>query len=500
MKSNDSNSVLVMVVDDQFGSPDDPASRISAYKVWLQKIRDLHTGKWSYDIQYCFDITDVAKIVAKPGQPLLAIVDMVLEGDAWSAESVTRLDQMLSEQNWPLIFVSGKFGDGRAIERVNSLVRSLKVHVPFHLFTWTEIQNVADGTEAGNHALIVDTVLGRANDQDIQFNKMPDDPIDIVHITDTHFGKAHWDIGALIKLRHLRESKSLSQADFLAITGDIANRCLPSEYEQAAAYFAALAHHRIVAKTEAGLSKHRVFLCPGNHDFSRPLALAANISGEGKYVVVDKEIEENGWIRRYSWAPYYEFETRIAGHTRAWVADPGYRINATFATAGLLVLELNVERYGIKNYQEGFTETQLRNAINAAVSEVDRIRKPSDCVLVLAHRDESEQWSTLAQMIQTNLDGLATPGPLIFLCGHEHNSEVRPFLNSRGLLVRGGPPVKGPPTPEGTLPVVNCVRLKRAGGVVSGVKVHQFHLQATTWLESPDSPVEVEYRGGKWRT
>jgi hypothetical protein len=102
-------------------------------------------------------------------------------------------------------------------------------------------------------------------------------------------------------------------------------------------------------------------------------------------------------------------------------------------------------------------------------------------------------------MIQSNLQGLAGEGPLLFICGHEHSSEVVPGLKDKALFVRGVPPSGGPTLPGQVLPMVNCIRFNRSGGIVKGVEVHQFHQHASGWQVDVDGPRSYEYSSGKWR-
>ncbi|HNY46052.1 MAG TPA: metallophosphoesterase [Casimicrobium sp.] len=498
MSNTDSTPVLVMIVDDQLESAKPEDARLDIYKKWLKHVSDVHHGKWTFDFHYCSGLDDVAKVVVAPGQPYLSIVDMVLEGVSWPTTAVDLLNDKLLDEKWPMILVSGKFDSPEAIVRVNRLIGKLDKATPCQFLTWTTIKRATDGFDADNVAFIVGAVLSRARNQDLRFKKGLDDPIDILHITDPHFGKATWDVGALISLRRAREVSGLAAADFLAITGDVADRGTPAQYQQAYEYFEALANNRVVERVDSGLPKDRVFMCPGNHDFSRPIALAANISNTLPYAVTVSISSESEWIRPYSWTPYYEFETKMTGQTHKWIINPGFRVNTRFASSGLIILELNVERYAIEDYQDGIAEADLRASINAAVAAVENARKNSECVLVLAHRHESNAWLQLSQMIQSNLQGLATAGPLVFLCGHEHSPEVSTALSERALFVRGVPPNSGPTLPKLILPMINCVRLLRKNGAVVGAEVQQFHQQATAWLVDDEGPKRYDYRGGKW--
>ncbi|TVO59194.1 metallophosphoesterase family protein [Denitromonas ohlonensis] len=499
MKDTQGGAVLVMVVDDQLNAEREENSRKKIYERWFAQVSEFHRGKWTFDVHYCATLDAVARIEVSAGQPFLAVVDMVLDGAAWSPKCVNQLDQKLLDERWPLLLVSARFDSNEAIERANRLLGKGSDLAPFQFLTWSSISRAVDGVEQSEVAFIIGALLGRARGQDLRFSKGSDEAIEILHITDPHFGKATWDVGSLISLRLARQKFGLNMADFLAITGDIADQGNPTQYKLAKEYFVALVHNRVVTGVETGIARDRVFVCPGNHDFSRPVALSANISASAPYEVKPSILNGNEWMRNFAWKAYLDFEADVTEHSVDWILNPGYRLNTRFLSSGLVVLELNVERYEIDSYQVGVSEEDLRRTINAAVTAVSAVRRKSECLLVLAHRHESNIWLGLSQMIQNNLMGLAGEGPLVFVCGHEHSADVVPSLRDKALFVRGVPPSPGPVLPEQVLPMVNCIRFNRSEGRVKGVEVHQFHQHATDWQVSAHGPRSYGYSSGKWR-
>jgi len=499
MKDTQTGAVLVMIVDDQLNCEREEDGRKKTYEKWFVQVSEFHRGKWTFDVHYCATLDAVAKIEVSAGQPFLAVIDMVLDGAAWSPKCVSRLDQKLLDERWPLLLVSARFDSNEAIERANRLLGKGNELAPFQFLTWSSISRAVDGVEQSEVAFIIGALLARARGQDLRFTKGPDDEIEILHITDPHFGKATWDVGSLISLRLARQKCGLNMADFLAITGDIADQGNPTQYQLAKEYFAALVHNRVVAGVETGVARDRVFVCPGNHDFSRSVALAANISASSPYKVELTTLTGNEWMRSFAWKAYLDFEAEITEQSVDWILNPGYRLNTRFLSSGLVVLELNVERYEIDSYQAGVSDEELRRTINAAVTAVSAVRRKSECLLVLAHRHESNIWNGLSQMIHGNLMGLAGEGPLVFICGHEHSADIVPGLRDKALFVRGVPPSRGSALPEQVLPMVNCIRFTRSEGRVKSVEVHQFHQHATDWQVSTDGPRSYGYSNGKWR-
>ena len=497
--SNVTKSILVMIVDDQLNVGAGGDDRRPVYEKWLDQLSEFHSGKWNFDVHFCADLRDVAHISVQAGQQKLAIVDMVLEGDRWTSNSVAQLDRQLIAEKWPMVLVSAKFDAVQAIQRANHLVGNDSVTAPFHFLTWSSITRAIDGLDSSDVAFIIGTLLSRTARQDILFKKNSDENIEIIHITDPHFGKCEWNVGALISLRIARNKLNLNTSDFLALTGDISNQGRPEEYLKASDYLEALANNEILARSENGLAKDRILSCPGNHDFSRPLALAANISSKIPYVVENAINPDGQWIRQYGWGPYEAFENNVMGPQDKWVVDPGYRINTRYSASGIIFLELNVEKYNIEGYQSGIGDEALKAAINKAVAAVAAVRRHKECLVVLAHRHEASAWVALDQMIQSSLNGLAMDGPLIFLCGHEHSSNVSPGLRDRVLFVRGVPPTVGVSLPSLVLPMINNITLHRKKGSVCAVTVNQVKLDISGWVVDIEGPRIYEYEKEKWR-
>ena len=90
-------------------------------------------------------------------------------------------------------------------------------------------------------------------------------PITWLHLSDLHFGSRRGVdqvLNALLRDVQERIEQDKLQPDFIAITGDIANRGLAEEYDQAGEFLQALLR-------TTGLTTDRLFIVPGNHDVNR---------------------------------------------------------------------------------------------------------------------------------------------------------------------------------------------------------------------------------------
>ncbi len=495
--------VFVMIVDDQLEGKD---GRKGDYEKCLEKLNHVLKGKWNLFPKFCQNVTEVTRIVPEPEQTRLAIIDMVLDEPAWNIVGIKYLDKRLRSECWPLLLVSAHFGADEALERANGLLADNgQQHVTSQFVNWSTFKRGKEGLELDNLAIVVDFVLSRSYKQDMMFKRAQNEPIDVLHITDPHFGKADWNVGKLMSLKIERDKNNLKVADFLAITGDISDKGTPEHYKRAREYLEALSQNGILASLRDGeLPKERVFLCPGNHDFSRPIALAANIEEIEKidkskdYVLRNGAIEKSEWIGSYAWCAYEAFERAVAGHKGRWITNPGFRINERFKTFGFIVLELNIEKYSIDGFTTGILDESLSQNLNQASTAVAQIRKNNECLFVLAHRNESNSWKALSQNIDNTLRGLATQGPTIFLCGHEHTSVSAPVLEESVFLVRGIPPIAGAARPHGVLPAISNIRLLRLNGAVNGIEITEFHAGEPNWLRTTLGTRRYEFRGGIW--
>ena len=143
--------------------------------------------------------------------------------------------------------------------------------------------------------------------------------------------------------------------------------------------------------------------------------------------------------------------------------------------------------------------TQIQTTLNNAVTEISKVRKSNECIIILSHRYESDLWKELSRSIDSALRGLSTDGPVILLCGHQHNEKISAELKGKLFVIRGLPPSEGTSLPDGVLPMVNSVRLIRKNGAVSEVVIHQFHFAADGWFAKDAAPTRFSYQGNIWQ-
>lgn len=102
------------------------------------------------------------------------------------------------------------------------------------------------------------------------------DSVTLLHLSDLQFGKNHWfatdfsnrdvSINTLVRrlcddLDDLYKEEMLPKADFLVITGDLAETGMKAEFDEVSGFFDLLARH-------LGIRRDKVIIVPGNHDIN----------------------------------------------------------------------------------------------------------------------------------------------------------------------------------------------------------------------------------------
>jgi 3',5'-cyclic AMP phosphodiesterase CpdA len=154
----------------------------------------------------------------------------------------------------------------------------------------------------------------------------------ILHVSDTQFGAHHRFTGdgpplASTMVTDLRRllGEHIERIDLIVISGDIAERSLRSEFEQARQFIDALCN-------ATGVDHPRVVVVPGNHDVNWSLCNA---------YFAECEADEASPRAPFSkkWKHYQQFVTDLHGPT-AFTEDQPYRVH-TFQDLGVVIAALN---------------------------------------------------------------------------------------------------------------------------------------------------------------
>ena len=129
--------------------------------------------------------------------------------------------------------------------------------------------------------------------------------VTVLHVSDTQFGRYHrFDPDDSLAGYLIRDVAGLLEAgvpgpDLVVLSGDIAERSLRSEYDQATAFIEGVC-------AEIGLDAERVVVVPGNHDVNWDLSAA---------YFAERRADEAEPLPPYArkWRHYQEFVTRLHG-------------------------------------------------------------------------------------------------------------------------------------------------------------------------------------------
>jgi predicted MPP superfamily phosphohydrolase len=252
----------------------------------------------------------------------------------------------------------------------------------------------------------------------------------IVHLSDIHF-KARSDVGfrRREKLANtIRFSRSPEEKLLFVITGDIANKGLPSEYEVAANFFRQLF-------TELEIDGDSVIFIPGNHDCNfqnigdlRPRLLSDIATQLGSLDEAGETVDALLQVQ----ADFFRFQHDVTGKG----VDPAERLYfARKLKFGDNVLEFrcfNSAWLSSKHEEPGSLGFPV-SVIQAGSAKTD-----SDVVISMVHHPANwlhpSAYQDFRSAVQTNSDFLFT--------GHEHTvggQVIAPFSGSNLIHFESGP-------------------------------------------------------------
>lgn len=249
----------------------------------------------------------------------------------------------------------------------------------------------------------------------------------ILHISDTQFGAYHRFNGTdqsladhlLVDLRGLLNG-DVPAIDLIVLSGDIVERGLKSEYEQASAFVDALC-------AQTGLKHHRVVVVPGNHDVNWSLS-------ESYFAECRAEEVEPRLPYAKKWRHYQQFVCSLHGPA-AFTEEQPYRIHR-FDDLRVVVAALNStmreshrddDHYGwCGSEQLRWAEAQLRDAgdcVRVGVLHHNARRRP------VADNENLRDVDALTDILGPRLD--------LLLHGHTHDGAQDRLADGTLVLATG---------------------------------------------------------------
>lgn len=265
-------------------------------------------------------------------------------------------------------------------------------------------------------------------------------PMHILHLSHLHFGTPDdatlWSSQLAEDLCH---DLNCPHLDALILSGDIANKSTPEEYEAAQLFLENF-------RQDFPLTPRQIILVPGNHDLNRPLVENAYSVKyrdecepyeleEGWYIKVNESVVEVCDREKYKqrFSHFSNFYQTLKNQPYPAEYDKQYTLDY-LPDRNLLILGLNSAWQLDHHYKSRASINP--NAINNALTEIRRNRQQyQNClkIAVLHHPLDSTSSDRITD--RGFLEQLAVAGFRLFLHGHIHKAETGLFrhdMNDNG--------------------------------------------------------------------
>nr|WP_228014693.1 HEAT repeat domain-containing protein [Fortiea sp. LEGE XX443] len=248
----------------------------------------------------------------------------------------------------------------------------------------------------------------------------------ILHLSDLHFGTPDQaKLWSNQLASDLQNELDIPHLDALILSGDIANKSIPEEYEAAQQFLDEL-------RQEFTLEPEQIIIVPGNHDLNWSLAKKAynlyrreEYEGklqEGNYIDGGNYIEardEEKYKQRFE--HFSHFYQIIKTKPYPLDYDQQYTLDY-FPTQNLLILGLN-SAWQLDHHYKSRANINI-NALSNALTEIRRNQEYKNCIKIAVwHHPLDSAWEDRIKD-QSFMEQLAVAGFRLFLHGHVHKAET----------------------------------------------------------------------------
>lgn len=438
--------------------------------------------------------------VASPLMPHyhLVLIDAILSADK---NPINRIIQELNKKKIHYALISRTWDNSMA----DTAREAANIYPPTSWYRYSDTEDDIKAT-ASLLAATCHNLAGQVRPED------PYSPIDILHISDLHFGAFNEDD---LKKINLRQSSIIDYLDrysvkvrYLAITGDLSDNGLPHEFQQADEW---------VQKFVKGLESQSgvtpfLLTVPGNHDHCVALENAYRVAYNRVTKVVEfsavpsgkKLSKEAALVADYALTPYREFWHKHHGsnivptetlQTTFGVPAPlpHLWLDTRFFWHGLIFYGVNTSSRSLGNPPinkiDADTLTNFQNhlqKLDHALSRQGFNLPLTICPILLMHHPHQELKSDLNLLRSNRLY------PSIVLDGHGH-SPSSDIDQGKVLVVSSGTAHNHAHRPEDTLSSVNWIRITYdQTKKLRVVEIHSLHYSASAggWSEFENSTMK----------
>lgn len=437
---------------------DDEESRISTYKSLFRTEKND-----SNDFELEFATKSLSEFLKKNSEDTFHcyVVDISLNGEGWCDSDIKSCD--------PLKHVLNDIGEKKPIVLLSSVwgevITWLNEFIPKHniisLIDWMAVINQNDSLVSGmiyNNILTALKKIYKFSD----LNKQIDEPIRILHISDLQFGEKSEDdkdgshkqllVDELINEIPNYLSCTGINIDFIAVTGDITQSALPSEFDLAEEWLKKLCEN-IFGKYDS----ERLLLVNGNHDFN--LSLNSLNFFEFKYgskpLSMKKLKKPLVDYSQLSLIPYQNFLTKMTNEN---INSLTY-YNTRFKYLGIRFLHLNtLETYNVLNSSSedifyitndtfpSIIDKEIITPDNHVFTIVLSHASPNNLGYQTTNRGRKRLWERIENSVSRFNKSL-------FLSGHHHEDYFLtpiPVKNNGKLYSSVAPTLLSKPDEDGT--------------------------------------------------
>ncbi|HYW20779.1 MAG TPA: HEAT repeat domain-containing protein [Nodularia sp. (in: cyanobacteria)] len=261
----------------------------------------------------------------------------------------------------------------------------------------------------------------------------------ILHLSDLHFGTDDqatlWSNQLATDLRNELEIPHL---DALILSGDIANKSTPAEYEAAQQFFDEL-------RQDFALQPEQIIIVPGNHDLNWELA-------ENAYQLIDRKkykgelkegeyIEESSSVIRVRDEEKYQQRFEHFSNFYQIIKNKSYPSDYYqqytldhFPNHNLLILGLN-SAWQLDHHYKSRASINM-NTLSNALTKIRRQKEYENCIKIAVwHHPLDSAWDDRIKD-QSFMEQLAVAGFRFFLHGHVHQAQqgFNEYDAERGLF------------------------------------------------------------------
>ena len=474
----------ILVVDDEVTGLGDDQDRKADY----EGLKALDGSQ--IEIEYASSPLKAMELLRRRAYDVVMIDVWLEHGEFKDDEHGTAFQQVfLAAAKVATVALISSSWDNTVVPRVNRLLTSNPtIGIPLMLGF--------DALRSNHHAAVVLQIQAhvRQRREGLVLEIGPNDPINVLHISDLHFGSKH----TLETLAGEANQSTLATAilrdfggspHFIAITGDISNTGHPEEYQEALKWL-----KEFSAELEMAIPSRRLLLVPGNHDFSLPVSLSSKVVGKTEAnghlkFSLGKATPRSNQLSAYATRGYVDFAVAVNGpeiHGRS--RQPYCWMEAAFREYGVVFTGLNTCG---RTKPDAWPERWIDNDDAAKLAKRLRELGEQDLFhLMLSHhppvrtnggREPIGNVEAFETLFLQDADAL----PHVILHGHEHARRGdMPWADRILSVCAPSPSVRENGRPPDSLRGVNLVTLVRRDGLVMAAQARSIVFEANGWQPS----------------